>query len=635
MLVFIPLLTFVSFLLLYGNAGRALEWPRAFVRAAILWGVSAIVITELLSLASAVTQIGLAAAWLTLALGSSLWLAFYIRPRRRLRWPGIYLPSGAFNRWLTLCLVFLMAVTALVAWLAPPQTWDSLNYHLPRAAHWAQEKAVSHFATGIEIQNSYPPGAEVLILHTYVLSQGDRLVNFVQWLAMLGSAVGAFAVAGQLGAGREGRMLAAVFAATIPMGIVQASSTMNDFVVSFWCLCAASECMAWIIDQSENEALVYGSLAAGLAVNTKPTAFAFLAPLAALVLIQMLRNRPLAYSIQWTGAAVLIVSALNAGYIGRNIVLYGNPIGPAKTVEKHANRSYGWRPLLSNVIRNAALHMGTPKQSVNEQIYAVARQLHEWIGIDDNDPQTTLIGPYGPIGGFATHEDVVGNLVHSGIIVVSFTSLIFVKGRTGNLVVLYGVAAALTFVLFSWIFKWQVFGTRLHLPFFVLFAPLVGSLAGETMKATSVRLVSLLLMIAAIPWLISINSRPLFPLPNRPQSPSILVEPRERLYFANAISLLPVYQTITDQINQAGCSRVGIALRGAGAEYPLWVQLGAPRAALQIEWITAGPSADRYEKEHFEPCAVICQRCPQSWITARGLPEVYHYGEFRLFLADW
>jgi hypothetical protein len=45
------------------------------------------------------------------------------------------------------------------------------------------------------------PLAEHFMVHTYLLSGGDRYVNFVQWFASAGSIVAVSAVAALLGAG--------------------------------------------------------------------------------------------------------------------------------------------------------------------------------------------------------------------------------------------------------------------------------------------------------------------------------------------------------------------------------------------------------------------------------------------------
>jgi hypothetical protein len=52
----------------------------------------------------------------------------------------------------------------------------------------------------------------------------------------------------QLGANQTGQLIAAVFVATIPMGILQASSTQNDYVLSFWLIC-----FVYFIEQFRND----------------------------------------------------------------------------------------------------------------------------------------------------------------------------------------------------------------------------------------------------------------------------------------------------------------------------------------------------------------------------------------------
>ena len=63
-----------------------------------------------------------------------------------------------------------------------------------------------------------------------------------------------------------GQLLAAVAAATIPMGIVQASSTMTDAIVAFWVICAVSETLSLQRGGAIAPLVIYSSLAAGLGI---------------------------------------------------------------------------------------------------------------------------------------------------------------------------------------------------------------------------------------------------------------------------------------------------------------------------------------------------------------------------------
>ena len=75
--------------------------------------------------------------------------------------------------------VFLVLTT-------PPNTWDSMAYHLPRAAEWYQRGAVEFLPdVHTERMNSFQPGAEMQILYMFALARNDLLAELPQWLAQL------------------------------------------------------------------------------------------------------------------------------------------------------------------------------------------------------------------------------------------------------------------------------------------------------------------------------------------------------------------------------------------------------------------------------------------------------------------
>jgi hypothetical protein len=88
-------------------------------------------------------------------------------------------------------------------------------------------RSVEHYPTSYVPQLYHPPGAEFAIMHFQIISGGDRFANLIQWLSMVGSAIAVSLIAKQLGANLRGQVFAAVFAATLPMGILQGSSTQT------------------------------------------------------------------------------------------------------------------------------------------------------------------------------------------------------------------------------------------------------------------------------------------------------------------------------------------------------------------------------------------------------------------------
>jgi hypothetical protein len=137
---------------------------------------------------------------------------------------------------------------------------------------------------------------------------------------------------------------------------------------------------------------------------------------------------------------------------------------------------------------------------------------------------------------------------------------------------------------------------------------------------------------AALPWLFSIQSRPLIAIPQYSLTRSILVEPRRDLYFANAQYLTDTYTSLIGTIEDAGCSQVGLVLSGNTPEYLFWVLLDAPRSDLRVEWLVSGDWSLPAAPE-FSPCAVICEECGADVETFEGLPLVYTRDGYQLFMS--
>ncbi len=631
MLALLPLVTFICFFLVLGNIWPAAGWRWAYLRAALLWGVVVVVMTEALSLLGAINVFGLSLGWGISLLAGSGWLLWRCLKNRKIsipHWPQL---EHWTDRTLLFGIVLIVVLTALVSWFAPPQTWDAMIYHMSRVAHWAQEEAVTPFATGIEVQNSRPPWAEFVILHFYVLSGGDRLANAIEWFAMISSLVGVALIAKELGANKRGQLFAVTFAATLPMGITQASSTMNDYVVAFWIIAVAAEAIALRQNPSERLRVFFLSLGVGLALLTKPTAVAYLAPFALWIAIFLVKRVGWKSMLLMSMFALILVFILNAGYLLRNYSIYDSVFDPTE-LSLHGGQPHTPQVLLSNVLRNASLHAGTPSPHINKAVALFVVKLHDLIGLDVNDPRTTSAGRF-HVFEPSTHEDLVGNFLHALLILIMIGLVVGKRNKITSLLIVYASITLATFLVFSFIFKWQVFASRYHLPFFILFAPLAGIILERFIHRKIALAVGWLLLFASWPWLVSINSRPLLPIPERSYVGSVLVEPRNKLYFANGLYLLEPYKNITERIKEVACEQVGIMLSGNSAEYPLWALLGAPNKSLRVEWIVEGTASARYASSDFSPCAVICENCSFLDETIRGLHQVFEYDSYRLYLS--
>jgi hypothetical protein len=606
-------------------------WRRAGLRAALVSGAYLVLATEALSLFSAITQLGLALAWglpAAAVWARVLWRwakAGFARPRLRL-------PETWFERLMLLAVCLVVIVTAVVAWFAPPSTWDSLNYHMPRVAQWAQLHAVRPFATGIEVQNNMPPGAEEAVLNLYVLAGSDRLANFVDWFAFLGSIIGVSLIAGQLGGSRSSQILSALLAATLPAALAQASSTMTDLVSAFWLVCAVAEVLDFQRPDFHRAEGAFAGLSAAMVVVTRPPTVPFL------ILFGLWGGWMLLRRFGWrrAGAAVLLASicvlAVNAGAFARTIEVYGSLVSGDRLMV-HANENRSPAGVASNVVRYLALNVGTPSPYLNRAAFLAVSAVHEWIGVDKNDPRTTSTGEF-RVRPPSTHEDLAANPLHFAFGLLVLAGLLWRRPAGWHQLAAYTAVVFAGLVLFCWAFKWQVYGSRYLVPMFVVSVPIAAVGLERLLPEKAVRASALIFAVACWPWLTGISSRPLI---RREDSfvGSVLTESRQTLLFANAPYLRDTLSSVGGLIREAECSTVGIALSGNAPEYLTWAVLGAPRPDLRVEWIVAGTPSARFADPEFAPCAVVCdESCPAEWTTIRGLPLAYERAGYRLFLRQ-
>jgi len=628
-LALLPLFALVGLILAFGNSFPEWGWRRSFLRATVAVGAYTILATEALGLLRGITPLGLFLVWSVPAIGVWGRLLHGSRRGRPVRLPEIRLPLSWLDRVLLLCVVAIMAITAFVAWVAPPNTWDSLSYHMSRVAHWAQDGSLGPYATGIERQNFMSPGAEMDVLHLYVLSGSDRLANFVEWSAMVASLVGVALIACQLGASGTGQLFAVVFAATLPMGIAQASSTMTDYVVALWVVAVASESVAIAGERDPDKAAIFASIAAGLAVVTKPTSLAYLAPFGIWIAWALIRRLGLGALLRLAGVAILSVSILSAGYFGRNFVLEGTPAGGRGLTGLAVSEVLSWQGVVSNLLRNASLHVGTPWPTLNAELYLALAKVHVKLGLPDMDDPKFSRHDVFLIRGTNMEENRTPNTQHAVLLVLSYPVVLASGRRARRPVTAYALAVAATFLLFSMVFKFDLLGSRYHLPFFVLAAPAVGAIVGQPIPAAVGRGIGILLVVLSWSWLVGIENRQLLAAPNRPVT--LLNAPREQMYLPDGG--MDSFRAVATSIQGAQCEAVGVMFCGDCAEYLLWVVLGAPRDDLRIEWIVAGTPSERYSDLTFRPCAVVCDRsCPGDWTEIRGLPLSMERSGLRLFM---
>src|SRR5262249_48389733 len=153
--------------------------------------------------------------------------------------------------------------------------------------------------------------------------------------------------------------------------------------------------------------------------------------------------------------------------------------------------------------------------------------------------------------GLSRHEDSAGNLLHLALILVSMV-LLAVRWRDAALrrPMAYALALTAGFVLFCFLLRWQPWHSRLHLPLFVLWAPLIAVVLARALPKPLVGGVAVALLLACLPWVLANETRPLVGNPN------VFTMSRTDQYFATAPHLREPYKAATRELAAAGCSAV-------------------------------------------------------------------------------
>jgi hypothetical protein len=257
-------------------------WRKTILLIAIILGVLLVIITEFLSWLRLLDFFPIMSCWILLNFGLIL---VYLQKITNKPVFDFYLSTQLFSKDISPFLLFLILgivsttlIVGLIGLVAPPNTWDSMTYHMSRVVHWIQNGSVAHYPTYNLPQLFHPPFAEFAIMHLQILSGGDRFANMVQWFSMISSIIGVSLIAKELNANIRGQVFAAVFCATIPMGILQASSTQNDYVVSFWLVCLAYYILLVIKTKNQPDLLFFIGASLGLALLTKSSGYLYAFP---------------------------------------------------------------------------------------------------------------------------------------------------------------------------------------------------------------------------------------------------------------------------------------------------------------------------------------------------------------------
>jgi hypothetical protein len=612
--------------LLYLICRRSMRRMEAFVCASVSWGLALLFGTELLSLGHAITLAGVAIWWLAvIGVSAYVWRTGRSAPTVA---DHFTLPPW----WALGPALGILLLIGVVAVVAPPNSTDALTYHLARVTQWMQQRSVAPYATSVTRQIFMPPWAEYVALHWQVLTGGsDRLAASVEWMGLAGCLVVGVGIARRLGAGLIAVGLTVLLIVTLPSAIIEASSTQTDLVVTFWCAV-----LVWcVFDGTERSPMRQGVLAGaalGLALASKGTAYVVAAPFVALLLVRRFRaagaRATLREGLVLGGVALVLMLPIYA----RNTRTFGHPLGPPAARESLGNAVHGPGALGSNVLRNLAIHLRTPVPGWNRRIERAVQRVHEWSGLDVQDPRTTYPDETFAVSLISTYEGRLSNPLHLALAAVAGI-LVVARGRTRLRA--YALAILGGALLFCWAFRWQHWHARLHTPFFILAAPLIGVVLEPYLTRPRAIVAGILLSVAALPWVLANQMRPILPLPETRftyAAPSIFAVPRTEQYFGADITM--IYRRVIDELALAGCSDLGIVGDEETRAYPLTPLARSRGLDLRVHYVFVRNATAALEQRPPLCALLVAEDQPAGWRPGTpydGLELEWTAGRFELW----
>jgi hypothetical protein len=697
LLIILPLSVFLlAFLYLLGaRASEAVEptdWRLAALEAAIVWGIFVVLSAEVLSLFQAITQLWLSLVWGALA-AALIWLGLRksalqagwtrVRELARPPWGTDLIYVGV--------LIAYGAILLLVGFLTPPSNSDSLMYHMARVVHWAENQSLRHYAATHHSQLMRPFWAELAILHLRVLWGSDTPAKLVQWFSMAGSVIAASGLVATLGGGRKYQVLGAVAVMSVPMGILQSTSTQNDYVAAFWAIC-----LAYFVVLSKKRVLstlervlLAGSV--GIGVLTKGTFIVYSLPVLAWYFVSRLLKAGFGKSLVDSLLVVGLVVCLNLGFWTRNVITYGGPYGPSQAIQRSLGIPYllpqltpgngtqapgesegATLPTSSDmsaatdvarsidlsttemnaaVSRPSAVEAALPASQIADKVIEFGERILRMIGWNMVTPSSMLndfiqhammqlpgLFDDGYIAIMKTlawnHEDTAGNPVQVFLVPIMLVPLAIAGVRTRQtLAVRYAIVAVGAYALLPFVVSagGGPWGIRYQLPFFVLWGPAVGITLSHFRRDWATHALTVFLLLLTVPYLLLNNTRPIIghrPWPTRTES--IFVADKADLLLAIVPEAKESFVGAIDVIKALDCKQVGLRLNSSELEYAFWWLLDAPQSGVKMEILYTYPVLERYIDHSFKPCAIICTICGER-TTLHGLPLVADFGYSRVY----
>lgn len=494
LLMVFPILLFLLFLSLRRDTGRSVFF--VLLKAVSVFFLAVYLLTYVLSAATAITRKNLIFCYgallvilvlLLLCLRRSLLesLRDSLLSLRGIDTQGIFLILAA---------VLFSAGMLYLSVKTTPYNYDSMTYHLPRIAQWAQNHSVAHYATHDIRQVTSPVLAEYVNLHVYLLDgYNDRFFNVLQCACFLLSAAGVLHLSRRTGCSRQTAFVSVLLYLACPIVFSEALNTQVDVVAGVFGMGFVAFLLPYLqggITEGFRgrvcEDSVFLGLFFALGYLAKPSVLFIIMSFSIVFIVISFRNHNRLKQVLPAMVTVLLLALLLVlPVLMQNIGTLG-AVSDREIVKKQFVDTLHPLYLLVNFLKNLASNLPSQYSSLPRRIFLHGVPLFaRLIGVNVNDPSITDEG-------LAFDLDIAGNYNHDTAVNPLLTYLfIFAlvalpvirklgKKRgtepqsTDRLAGNYIIATTVSFLLLLTFLHWTPFLSRFLCANFLLICPMIG-----------------------------------------------------------------------------------------------------------------------------------------------------------------
>lgn len=346
--------------------------------------------------------------------------------------------------------------------------YDSLTYHLPRVFHWAHNQSVAFYPAAVERQNYIQPLHEYVLLNSYLIDGTHIFFQSINFFLLLPLHVIVKAILEELHKRKVALWKAGLITLAHAPLLVEIGTTQTDVLATL------SYCMTlYVVLFLPATTRLYFFLCPALfalAYFSKGVNAFYVAPLMVYFAYRFFQYFSRKAFIS-TLAGGLTGVALLSFFLYETLKKYGTLT--ANQTELYFNEGSYFFSMLSNAFRNFMVLIVPPIPEANTILHKALDRIYLAFGQDITDKTNTFLGYFSMGQGFAFGDSTSPSFFIACCILLSAAFLIFNRKNFTKGLALYLVSIVTGFLCYNLILKFQIWGSRLTIPFFIACVPLL------------------------------------------------------------------------------------------------------------------------------------------------------------------